>query len=471
MKYLKEYTDVDEYISDVSENPAGYPTLCRLKTEDTAKWGKKIFYRKVMTDASNPEAMQIARDAGWVGPTDTFMTFDQAFAIDDTTFNAANICIADNSGANGYVSVSFGNLRRFDEFQYFLNVTRTTFTSVTYEEQSGYQGGFFCAYNLEHIKFPPAFMIIGNYCFRSCTKLKEITFPSTLKQISKQAFAYCNKLEDIHWNNGLNVIQDSAFAGSGIGYPEPPGIPTGVCTLPETLTYIGLQAFVNVYDTYPGKFQEVLNLPRIMLMREEIFINQYAPRVVNFGDRLQTLGNGPDYTGTYNDIFWDELETVTVDENNPNFKVINNIVYSKDGTICYGGAEYGLSTQNVVKIEEGCTKIMAGSFRGFMSKSDNGAMQQVCPWYVIANEVCKYIVFPSTLTYIGDRSGQYSKNGVSVVFLGTTPPTVGGTGVWYQVSAFYVPAEAVATYKAATYWKSYTAKIYAITDAILAAIS
>ena len=117
---------------------------------------------------------------------------------------------------------------------------------------------------------------------------------------------------------------------------------------------------------------------------------------------------------------------------------------------------------------------MAGSFRDFMAKFDNGAYTQVCPWYDKNNEVCQYIVLPSTLTYIGDRSGQYAANGLKLVCLATTPPTreaSGNNAQWYMVSAIYVPEASVDAYKAASGWSAYAKKIYAITPEISAAIA
>ena len=103
MKYIKEYDTVDEYLADVEANP--YPILCRMKTEEQNKLLKKVFYRKIMTDKSNPEAMEIARNAGWVGPTDTFMTITQAIAVTDESFNAANILVSDSSTPGGYMTL------------------------------------------------------------------------------------------------------------------------------------------------------------------------------------------------------------------------------------------------------------------------------------------------------------------------------------------------------------------------------
>ena len=159
---------------------------------------------------------------------------------------------------------------------------------------------------------------------------------------------------------------------------------------------------------------------------------------------------------------------LTIDSECPNFKVVNNIVYSKDGTICYGGAEFGLSKQSVVKVADGCTKVIAGSFRGFMQKGSDAYILQRCPWYDPNEEICEYLVFPASVTYIGDRVCQYSKT--NIVMLGTVPPTY----VSYAfISSYniYVPEEAVDTYKAASGWSGQTKRIKAITPEVLAAIN
>ena len=456
MKYLKEYNTVEEYIEDVSSNPVSYPTLTRVVSD--SNWGKKMFYRKVMTDESNPEAMSIARSAGWVGQNDTYMTMEQALAVTDETFRNGNIQVEDENAYNGYTS-TFSELKHFDEFQYFLNVKNITRVKVSDDPYTA-KGSFMCSYNLKNLKLPPQIFELGNVAFRWCEKLTDLVLPSSTKQISSFCFYDCTSLKRLKFNTGLNVILDYAFIHTDIGWDVEP------IQLPETLTYIGNQVFS--YNNWYFHFAETLNLPRIRFFGYENFINQCGPRYLNMGANLETLGNGPDYTGQYNDVFWGELEAVTIDSECPNFKVVNNIVYSKDGTICYGGAEFGLSKQSVVKVADGCTKVIAGAFRGFMQKGSDSYILQRCPWYDPNEEICEYLVFPASVTYIGDRVCQYSKT--NIVMLGTTPPTY----VSYAfISSYniYVPEEAVDTYKAATGWSGQTKRIKAITPEILAVIN
>ena len=452
MKYLKEYNTVEEYIEDVSSNPVSYPTLTRIASD--SNWGKRMFYRKVMTNDSNPEAMSIARSAGWVGQNDTYMTMEQALAVTDESFNNANVVTEDSSAPNGYAT-TFANLKHFDEFQYFANVKNLTWTRVS-QDPFEIHGGFFNATKLKNVKIPPAMFIMGQNSFAYCASLEAIEIPASVKQLTVQAFMYCNKLKDVKLNEGLNVIQDSVFYHTEIGKEK------GVMVLPTTLTYVGDQAFCGGwYNRYAD-----LNLPKLMLWGVENFINQCGPQRFTIGDKLQTIGGGPDYTGNYNDCFWRTLEFITIDENCPNFKTVNNIVYSKDGTICYGGADYGLSKQRVVKIADGCTKIIAGALRDLADRERDPYILEGCPWYDPDDEINEYVVIPASVTYVGNRVMQYTKS--NIVFLGSTPPT--NAGSLYDAYNIYVPEEAVAAYKAVGGgWAS--GKIKAITSEVQTVIN
>lgn len=432
MKYLKEYNTVEEYIEDASSNPISYPTLTRVASD--SNWGKKMFYRKVMTDQSNPEAMSIARSAGWVRPNDTYMTLDQALAVTDETFQNANVQVEDANAYNGYTS-TFSELKHFDEFQYFLNVKNLTRVKVSDDPYTA-KGAFMCAYNLKSIKLPPQMMILGNVAFRWCEKLTDMELPSSVKQISSYCFYDCKNLTHFKFNTGLNVIQDCAFAHTNIGHDTEP------VELPETLTYIGRNALS--YDNWYFKFKETLNLPRIRLFGAENFLNQAGPRHLIMGENLATLGVGDhEYTQHYNDVFWGMLETVTIDENCPNFKSINNVVYTKDGKYCYGGADYGCACQEVLEIEEGCEKIVSGAFRTLFSNADG---TEYCPWFSEENMILKRIVLPSTLTQIGYCCFQYSKP-MDVVVKAVTPPTRLYYALQNGIKNIYVPDESVEQYK------------------------
>jgi hypothetical protein len=67
---------------------------------------------------------------------------------------------------------------------------------------------------------------------------------------------------------------------------------------------------------------------------------------------------------------------------------------------------------------------------------------------------------PASVTTI--ESEAFNKTSTTITCLGTTPPTLPNTFTLGSVTAIYVPASAVETYKTATNWDSYAAKIFAI---------
>lgn len=72
----------------------------------------------------------------------------------------------------------------------------------------------------------------------------------------------------------------------------------------------------------------------------------------------------------------------------------------------------------------------------------------------------KYII-PATVTSIGNLA--YYNNIYDAIFYvyATTPPTLGGSQVWFRwPAAIYVPAESVEAYKAASGWSTYASVIY-----------
>jgi hypothetical protein len=434
MIYLKKLSDWDGFVDFVkSDEYAG----------DIIAWdgGEGVYYNDAAANENNPELMDIARNEGWVDETATTLSFRTCFGITTEQFNEANVNITDSSAPNGYDS-TFKNLTHFDEFQYFLEVTALTFTSI----DNGYKGSFFNATKLESLVLPPKVMLTENYTFRSCSSLTNLVLPNGLKQLGRQAFVYCWALKHLELPNTLNVIKESCFVYSGLGDTEP-------LMLPTSITYLGATS-CPIY--WYRKFNETLDFPRVRYFGQENFINQVGPRNLIIGDRLETLGVGDhEYTQHYNDVFWDTLESVTISPDCENFKTINNVVYTKDGVYCYGGADYGLSKQEVLELEEGTQKIVSGAFRTFFSYDDSA---EACPWCHREDMILRRVIFPSTLVQIGYCCFQYSMP-FEVVCKAVTPPKrlygVFASGV----GNIYVPDESVDAYKAAQYWSGNRNKI------------
>ncbi len=79
------------------------------------------------------------------------------------------------------------------------------------------------------------------------------------------------------------------------------------------------------------------------------------------------------------------------------------------------------------------------------------------------------VVLPASVSYIGDscfRDNSSRKLLASLTMYRTTPPTLQSTNAFLGQGncKFYVPAESVSAYKAASNWSSFASRIYAIED-------
>lgn len=166
-------------------------------------------------------------------------------------------------------------------------------------------GAFKSCYNLKNVQFNEGLEVISRHAFAN-TIIERLSFPNSLREIRDNAFSYCElfevnlglglriigegafayneKIENINFYEGLERIEGFAFAGSGLVS----------VTLPDSLKYLNFDAFNS------SAFLETLHI----------------------GANLEN----DDYTHT---IAFDcpRLKSITVSEENENFKVINKCLY------------------------------------------------------------------------------------------------------------------------------------------------
>ncbi len=175
------------------------------------------------------------------------------------------------------------------------------------------------------------------------SSLKKITFPSTLKTIEGRAFWECRSLEEITIPKSVTSIGYGAFSGNSLATltfeedgTEPlvidesafSGCELTSLVLPERVTSIGGYAF-------SGIEAESIHIPK----------NVTYVSVTAFNSSSSGIDS--------------KVKTITVDENNPTYKSIDGIVYSKDGKtliLCPKGRSGSLT------IPEGVTTIASNSF-------------------------------------------------------------------------------------------------------------
>ncbi len=204
------------------------------------------------------------------------------------------------------------------------------------------------------INFNEGLEEIGERAFYNNEKLTSLDFPSTLKKIGAYAFYTPTALSTqmtVRWNDGLEEIGNNAFVGVYL---------KDTLTLPDSVKIIGDYAFCTPVDTSCAITK--VNLPKSL---------EY------FGDAAFFYGMG--------------IKTITLDASNPNFKVVDDILYSKDGKKLVWAPHDALAANNITDdilvIPEG--------------------VEELCK-HSLSDIDCKTITFPSTLKKIDDDAFHYN---------------------------------------------------------------
>ena len=121
----------------------------------------------LMTSETNPEVLAICYAQGWCASPD-HMTYEEAAAV-------KNI---------GNIMRNNGNIKHFDELEYFTSLTACPAL-------------LYCT-ALISIKLPMFAKTIQNQYLRGCSKLTTVTIPATMTSIEMYAFHSCSVLTSVY---------------------------------------------------------------------------------------------------------------------------------------------------------------------------------------------------------------------------------------------------------------------------------
>lgn len=224
---------------------------------------------------------------------------------------------------------------------------------------------------LESVTLPESLVSIGVCAFVGCTNLTSINLPNKLTEIGDMAFAFCNKLTSFTIPNSVQSIGRSLLLGCrSLKVLEAPTFKnwsfmdyfeTSLNGEPESYYYIA-------NDRYLPKSLETVHITKGHVYSEEFYKC----------DSIKSIKIGAGVFEMRMDLnsSWKNLKAISVDKNNPYFRLVNNcviytpkkiLVYAlpnvgtipNDGSvsvIAYGafGCNHNLK---VVSIPEGVTEI------------------------------------------------------------------------------------------------------------------
>ena len=304
---------------------------------------------------------------------------------------------------------------------------------------------------LSSVAFPDSVTTIGEYLFYECYNLENVTLGDGITYIGDFAFASCDKLVYNVYDNGYyigtknnpyfvyvklksssdyaNIHSETRVIGSNafVHFPK-----METLYIPENVTYIAYKAigickslktievdernknYVSVNgDIYTvdgellryasGKTEEVFTAPA--------FVTSIADAAFSDSDNIKNVVIGKDVISIPNDAFANckNLASITIADENPVYKTVDGILYSKDGTHlikCPMG-----KSQELVRIPDGVLYIDDYAFEGCSGFTSLVLPASVAEVGFYSFNKCNF----STLYYMGTADG-FSM--INVDFLG-----------------------------------------------------
>ena len=340
---------------------------------------------------------------------------------------------------------------------------------------------------------------IGVCCFQNCTSMQEITLPDTVTTIGNDAFAGCSKLKRMNSNTDgiINLPSGLTSVGSGI---------CRVCTsitevnIPGTLANTGTHAFSGCTNLTTANFETGTTT-----IGTNCFQGCTKLTTVNLPDGLHAVNNASFQGCTSLSSITIPTSVTTVGSAFYGCNKLKSCEIPSGAVTTYVNTFYGCSQLSSLTINSPITAITSGYCQGCTVlkrlNSDTDGVYNIPSTVVRFGKNCfhgnKALVelnIPDST--IGEISTAHTAwfsgcSALNKVDIGTgltkiaasgfcvcgtiqsftirrpTPPTIGTNAFKSTTLAnIYVPYDVVDTYKAASGWSTYAAKIQAIPETI-----
>lgn len=193
---------------------------------------------------------------------------------------------------------------------------------------------------LEHIDLPKDAVFTGEGIFEGCTSLKSVVLPADTKKILKGTFQGCTNLSEVNLPDTVTQIEEHAFDGctnlKQIIFPD------SVKKI-QSYAFHGCSGFTditlpkNITCLNAGVFQDCTNLTNITIpegvkeIQKQAFGGCTKLKVLNMPASLAKIEFGA-YSGGALDKC-EALEQIVIAPENPYFRIENDLIFSKDGSV------------------------------------------------------------------------------------------------------------------------------------------
>lgn len=169
------------------------------------------------------------------------------------------------------------------------------------------------AFNLSGIKtiqIGTGISKLSAYTFMKCPNLTELKIPGNVKVIEKDAIRDNTKLKTLTFEEGVEILEGGSCVDNTI---------TSL-TLPKSLKSIGENAFIR------NRSLEEVSIPEgVKSIGNGVFSYCESLKKISISSTVEEIG--------YSLLAYDKnLKTIEVSENNQYFKVVDNVLYSKDAS-------------------------------------------------------------------------------------------------------------------------------------------
>lgn len=251
---------------------------------------------------------------------------------------------------------------------------------------------------------------IANEAFKGNVYLNKVIIPDTVKVIGNSAFSDCMTMFECNIPSSVEVIGDAAFMNC----------PYLDVNIPEGVTTIGAEAFYNtmIWDEeglFPGAFDFVIDTSAFV--RTEL-------NELKIPSTVTSIGEGA-FARTTSIVKFD------VDENNPMYKSVDGVLYSKDGKNLL---HYPLALSNesftIPDVVENIGNYAFADANNLKSiaLAENSRLTRVGNYAFYGCDLLEGITFPETVTSVGDYAVAHCDK-LSRCYIGNPNVTL-GTRVW-----------------------------------------